>query len=151
MDGLEYIEREQLLSLSMDEWKKMNQRARTTLGALFVAGDVNSDGVLSLVRGALCCVAVVQGFHTSLDDARPAGTSQDEFTAIVNHVDPFLTSREVTSLYRQSIERSISSAMTKEDFVEVAVAHGLLTYRAQQKRLHVPDADDPGLFHCLHT
>ena len=118
--GRSYIDQEQLLSVCLDEWHKMDLRARETLGAMFTAGDVNCDGIMSL----------------------------DEFAAIVKYVEPELSDRVIIAMFREA-HKDGQGRMTKKSFVATALKNGLLTYRSQNNRI-VPAAVRAVHVACWH-
>jgi len=101
---------ETFLDLCVKEYLKARAKTSTLLGQLFLAGDVDGDGELTL----------------------------DEFSTIIQHIDNTISARETSTMYREAHHGS--DVMKKEVFVQVCLNHGLMSYKSQQKRFTIPPA-----------
>jgi hypothetical protein len=108
----EMIEIDDVLHLAMSLWYEERTRAKKSLIDMFVEGDENDDGFLTL----------------------------DEFRDLIKKVDPRRSGVEVTHMYREAlsltVSRSVSSGkvgnistsggITPDAFATIGILHGLL-------------------------
>lgn len=107
-----FVDQEVFLTKSLDLWAMSNSHARHVLGALFVAGDVNSDGILTL----------------------------DEFTAILRAVDAKIGGQKISTMFREAHRNNEN--IHKEDFVRTCMKFGLMTYKRKRRGSSVAGIPD---------
>eukprot|EP01029_Cantina_marsupialis_P019954 TRINITY_DN4649_c0_g3_i1.p1 TRINITY_DN4649_c0_g3~~TRINITY_DN4649_c0_g3_i1.p1 ORF type:complete len:1489 (+),score=463.05 TRINITY_DN4649_c0_g3_i1:83-4549(+) len=103
-----WIDEDVFLLEALEAAKDANAQASITLAALFTAGDVNNDGVLTI----------------------------EEFTSIIHHVDDCFPAAKILRMHKEA--QGENQRMYRETFVEVALKYGVLGFNSRGKNLRLP-------------